>query len=303
MMRRATSDECAALLREQMRGACHRRPGAGVNRRGGFRGIGGGAASAVASLESLITAKLVAVSVAVPCIFLPRLDTITDAGGGRVSAWANLGTGPDATQGTAGARPLYGATAVGGAPGLTFDGGDVLSTTAVDLSAYSRAFVMQLFVDSNTTLATVSNLGTAVQSNGAITTEINRTAAGRILGRHGTDGTNALTVETADGFPMTTAAVVTVTVDRTLGSQRARIRHAGVDVSTTFGENTPSSNFFSATGTLNIGARAGGSVGMTGAIAPVIVGACTVAFSGAVLTAIADVEDLLLAAMAAGSYA
>jgi len=64
-----------------------------------------------------------------------------DLAAGAVAAWPCAVTGVQATQGTAGARPTQSATAFGGRPGLTFDGGDGLTTPPVATLAQPYAAV------------------------------------------------------------------------------------------------------------------------------------------------------------------
>jgi hypothetical protein len=68
-----------------------------------------------------------------------------DLAAGAVAAWPCAVTGVQATQATAGARPTQSATALNSRPGLTFDGGDRLSTPAFasDLAQpYSAVFAL-----------------------------------------------------------------------------------------------------------------------------------------------------------------
>lgn len=68
--------------------------------------------------------------------------TITDAGSGAVSAWADKSSsGFNLSQGTAAARPTTGINTQNGRNVLTFDGGDVLSGLAAISTSNATAFV------------------------------------------------------------------------------------------------------------------------------------------------------------------
>jgi hypothetical protein len=84
--------------------------------------------------------------------------TITDAGSGAVSAWADKSaSGWNVTQATSAARPTTGTTTINGRNALTFDGGDVLAMSGSSLA------------NANVTTFAVFRENSAVNFSGVIT--------------------------------------------------------------------------------------------------------------------------------------
>jgi hypothetical protein len=125
--------------------AAHRRPGFGVGRRRGFRGIGGPAVPSVPAYVPTDDADLV--------LWLDAELSARTESGGVVDQWDDLsGNGYHATS-TLTARPAYNATGIGGAyPALIFDGSnDKLLTPALAAMAGAMgASVYVVAIDSST---------------------------------------------------------------------------------------------------------------------------------------------------------
>ena len=285
MIHRPTARESAMLLRER---TCSRRPGVGIGRRHGFRGVGGGggAAAPEPSLEEQIIAEFTAVSWTVPALFLARAEDVT-LSSGRVTTWANLGTGSDATQGTDGARPTWNATGLNSLPTLTFDGGDTLATGTYDLTGPAQAVIV-LFRDTAAGAMTVLDYG-----NVSFVVRTNLVASG-LRAQGNVSGNNI--VDSAGSFPMTDPAVVTATFDTALsgaGVHETEIRHGGANVSNAWAATTDNAETTMTGKSLLIGALTGPVSFLTGAISALVHVSGTGPISGAVLTAIANAEALI----------
>lgn len=263
--------------------------------------VPGGVGAGVDPLETRILAEFSAVSWTVYFLGLAREDAITEVSG-RVSVQADLsGLSNSATQGTSADRPLYDATAVGGGPGITYGGGDHLSTAALDLSAHQAAAQIVTAQDATTaasfmtmfgaTEATVGMMG--LRCNTPVTDAVRFVATGDVgIVRAGSLGS----------YPLTAAGVVTGTVDFGLSTNEPEIRHDGSNVSSSR-TNANNTGTLGAAHDFTMGARNDGAAPYAGSLGACILAAGSGPISGAVLTAIANVEQLLADALAAGSYA
>lgn len=211
-----------------------------------------------------------------------KVETLLDRSGGDKHA----------TQATGTARPTYSATAINGLPGITLDGGDYLVTPDIDLSGATAAVLMILMSDADTAGKIPVEWGTtgSVSTAGGIAIITNDGGAGG-LSAYGRRNSAASSARSAASYPMTSPAVVTATWDLALASDETEIRHGGVNVTLTrpgSGNNTGTLG----SAKLSIGARDGGTSGMTGAIGAVILAAGETAIP---VSTVAYVEAMLAA--------
>jgi hypothetical protein len=259
------------------------------------RGFGAAPAAAAPTLADLIiaatptaTKRIIRLSPA-PGTGLTAADCYT-LDGSACASWLDLG--PDALhadQGTAGARPTYSATAIGSLPGLTVDGGDVLATSAYDLSAAQSVAWVTIFVDSSAGVQIVKERSTNAGG----------TAGGLLLTTNETAGTlRFLTTQSAGNNTVNSTAqdmssphLVTCTVDQA-ATPETQIRIDGANASDGRPAGLNNSGGFGASLAQYVGARTGPAFGTTGAIAADV----ELAWAGALpLAEVEAVETLLLA--------
>lgn len=90
-------------------------------------------------------------------------STITDAGAGAVSAWADKsGNAHNVAQGTGAARPTTGTVTIGGRNAVSFDGGDLLTNTSPFIDALTNHTIFLAC-----TLTTALGTGVVLMSEGA----------------------------------------------------------------------------------------------------------------------------------------
>lgn len=246
-------------------------------------------------LAAAIAAKFTAESWTALGIFLVRRTAIDlSLVATAVETWINHGTGSDATEASGTERPTYSATALNSLPGLTFDGGDHLETSAIDGSTYTAAALMCLFSDSDTAQRYQAGWGdfgaTGATAKITLTTNAGSAATLECVGRHTAAFSQA---RSAASFAMSTPAVVTGTYDTALATNETTIRHAGVDVTNTRPSNSNTSGNF-----CNELVRIGGKVGaspapFTGAMSACVLAAGT---SAVPTSTLAEVEAMLAAA-------
>lgn len=227
-------------------------------------------------------------------VFLARDSSDYTLVSGGLATWVNHGTGADATQGVAAARPTYSATAINGRPGFTADGGDSVVALALDSGAATAYAMIALFQDTDTANRFVVGYGPVTDRCMLLNT--NAGAAGTLdIFADGFAGAGSLITRASSNtsYPMTLPAVVTGLWDVGLSTDETSIRHAGVDVTDSRPNN---SNNTTGVGVqdLTLFARAAGG-GMTGAMAAVVLLSGTGPISGATLTGIATIESLLAA--------
>ena len=242
-------------------------------------------------LAAQIIAQFGAASWVTPFIGLLRKSSdVSLVGSAIASLLDRSGNGKHATQATSTARPTYSATAINSRPGMTLDSGDLLVTPSIDLSPYTAAALMVLCQDTDTAARVIAEFSPNAASNvGGFYLTSNEVAGTlRFLANGGALSSAQSTAET-----MASPKVVTGTIDLALAANEAEIRVAGANATA----SRPHAGNGSALGnySLNIGARSGPTSGMTGAIGAVVLAAGTGPISGAVLTAIANVEALLAA--------
>lgn len=242
-------------------------------------------------LADQIIAEYAAVSWAPQVIGLIRRPSDLSLVGSAVATLVDhSGNAKHATQATGTSRPTYSATAINSRPGMTLDGGDVLVTPSINLSAYTAAALSLVFLDTDTAARVVAEFSPNAASNVGGFYLTNNEVAGtlRFLANGGALSSAQSTAET-----MASPKVVTGTIDLALAANEAEIRVAGANATA----SRPHAGNGSALGnySLYIGARSGPASGMTGAIGAVVLAAGTGPISGGVLTAIANVEALLAA--------
>lgn len=249
-----------------------------------------------AALEDAITILYTAASWVAVQIFLARADALTDAGGGKVSVWANLGTLSDGTQGVDASRPVYSATGLDGAPGLGFAGTQLLQTDVFDLSAYTAA-AWTVFADPTAgalgyMVGTDPGAGTiGLLSDNSTNNRFVTEAAGNVGGAR---------AATSNGSFVSTAVSRTATIDFALSTNEAEIRINGANATAARPQNNNNSSTLSATRAPVLGARGDGTTGFTGSIGAVVLAVGTTAVP---VSTVALVEGLLAKAHAEGSYA
>jgi hypothetical protein len=200
----------------------------------------------------------------VPFLYLARADLVDAA---SVGTWTNLGTGPNATQGTGAQKPTFNASVLNGGPALSFDGGDILSTTSIDLSAYTAVACLVVMQDSDTSNSQVCEFTGDVNAvDGGFVLAVNNGATDDLMFGQGIP---LGFVRSAASFPMTSPAVVTGTADRTLASNENTIRHNGVDVSSAHTSSNTSGGY--ANSNLFIGARTGLVNTLTGDLGALVI--------------------------------
>jgi hypothetical protein len=244
------------------------------------------------SLEAQILALLgVGAGGGVQMLYHPLSATGYTLSGTAVTSYHDLsGLGRHATQSTGTMQPAYGATAINGRPGITFDGGDVLTTSAVNLTGFERAMLTMVFVDTNTTLYQAGGFGETTSAGCLV--QRHSEANGRLAAMSRSATTSGET-RSAASFLMASAGVVTATADYTLTTQATRIRHNGTDVSDSFASDADLSGSTVGNLALMIGNRAAADLGITGSIGAVVMAAwpTATAFPTAAITA---VEQLLM---------
>lgn len=227
-------------------------------------------------------------------VFLTRDTRDYTLIGGGLATWINHGTGADATQGNAAARPTFSATAINGLPGFTADGGDSVVAPSINSGASTAHAMIALFSDTDTANRFVAAYGPILDTTMILNT--NAGVAGTLdLFADGFPGAPSLITRarSAASYPMTVPAVVTGLWDAGLTTNETSIRHAGIDVTDSRPNN---SNNTAGVGTqdLTIFARAEGG-GMTGAMSAFVLLSGTGPITGATLTGIATIESLLAA--------
>jgi hypothetical protein len=264
-----------------MAGSLARRLG-GPGTRRGIRGAGGGARTLDALVRNVYGSAL-------QLLLLARLSDLALVGG-KADTWADTsGNGRNATQAADAQRLTYSATGLNSRPALTAAGGQVMSTAAIDLSAFTAIAIHVIFSDSITSNAIVlersaDGAGTA----GGFLLVVNNGSAGEL--RFVSCGNvGATTAAATVGVSMASPAIVTGTCDFALGTNEAELRHAEANVTATRPSNSNNTSNWG-NHAIHIGARAGVVAPMTGAIAAVAVAAWATAVP---LAQVQAVEDLL----------
>ncbi|MGE0402861.1 MAG: hypothetical protein AB7T06_39515 [Kofleriaceae bacterium] len=219
--------------------------------------------------------------------------------GSAAETWINHGTGGSGTQATGTARPTFSATAIGGKPGLTFDGGDYFVTPAIDSGVATAYAMIARFADAATAAAFIAEYGD-LGADRTLTLNTNAGSAGTLdIYADGTagGGATASRARSAASFAMGTPAVVTGTWDSALSTNETEIRHAGVNVTSTRPNNANSAGGLGSQSVI-IGARKGPANHFVGAMNVLVILAHTGSWSGAQLTALAEIEAAI-----AGAYA
>lgn len=269
-----------------------RRGGAGLTRRG-F----GPRAPAGALSPADLAAQIIAVAAAegITAIGWPIRgeSDVTLVSVTHVAAVLHRGAGgSDAAQSADAARPTYSATAVNGLPGMTLDGGDALVTGAIDSGAATAYALLVLMSDSDTAARFPMSFGD-ITSGAGLAVKTNNAAGG--IGAQALAGGATSRAESAASYPLASPALITATLDTGLSVDCTEIRHNGVNVTSTRPVNgNPTGSIGSAVAT--IGARQGPANNITGAIGDAWLLWHSGAWSGAKLTALAEIEALILAA-------
>lgn len=233
---------------------------------------------------------------ALQLLLLARIDDVALVGG-KVATWADRsGNARDATQGTDAARPTYSATGLNSRPGLTLDGGDIISTGAFDLTAYNALAVHIIFQDSIAGNAIVMERSAdGATTNGGFYIVVNNGGVGE-LKFLATGNVGASSAETTVGVSMATPAIVTGTTDFAPATNESILRHAKADVTATRGSNSNNSSVLATANfgnhAIHIGARTGGVAPVTGVVAAVAVAAWS---TGVNLAQVQAAESLLAA--------
>jgi hypothetical protein len=238
-------------------------------------------------IAAAIIAAYASVDWVVPDLFLTRASDVSLVSG-AVETWANNGLAADATQGTSTARPGYSASALNSRPGLTFDGADMLSRAAYDMSAYTALVHHVIFVANSvqTAITLERSVNSGTQDGGTAVTLFGASSLVRASGRG--NGVSVLADSTAE--QMLSPHVISSTYNQALAANEIRIRRDGTDVtSAPSGGNTSGGLGNHA---LFIGARSGISTALNGTIAAVITACGTTAIP---LAAVASVEAQLKA--------
>jgi len=240
-------------------------------------------------LESQIIAEFTAAGWTTYGLFLARgLDDFTLVSG-DVSVWVNYGTGGNALQGTAGARPTWQATGLNSKGTFDYDGGDTLATANINIAGDSQTatVLMALFEDDDSAATRwVAEYGAIAGGRSGTGIEtITDTLAGINFSTGGTASA------TSGAVSMATPNVVSATWDSALAASEATIRHAGADVTSTRLDNNLSAHML-ATEPLMIGGRYNASSRTNGRISAVVLAAGATAIP---LTQVANVEALILA--------
>jgi len=228
-------------------------------------------------------------------VFLARDASDYTLVSGNLATWVNHGTGADATQGVAAARPTYSATAVNGRPGFTADGGDSVVALALDSGAATAYAMIALFQDTDTAARFVAGYGQLADACMLLNTNPTGAVGAIDVLADGTSGGSSTTsrARSDTSYPMAVPAVVTGLWDAGLSTDETSIRHAGVDVTDSRPNNSDNPGGLGVQD-LTLFARAGGN-NMTGALAAFVLLSGTGPISGATLTGIATIESLLAA--------
>lgn len=193
-----------------------------------------------------------------------RADTQLD---GAVTSWAGM-KGNALVQNTAAQKPTRSATAINGRPGVSFDGGDILSV-ALNLSSYSAVRVVAALLDTSADVRIVLEYRATVASDGAFAALVNDTLAGTLcLAARGT--TDIGETRSDDTHALATAKVVTWCPDTSLANGSRFIRENGTALSLTdMATGCGAGNF--ANDTLYVGARSGLTLPWTGVIGALVI--------------------------------
>jgi hypothetical protein len=228
-------------------------------------------------------------------VLLSRLDDVDLVSGGVATWFDRSGHARNATQGTSTARPTYSA-GLNGRPTLSFDGGDMLVTAAIDLSAFNALACIALFQDSITGNAHVVEFSVGADTTaGGFVLAANNGSANQLGFLHRGNVGNDL-VRSAASYNMTTPGVVTGTGDMSLGAgAEVEIRHQGATVSNTRALTANNTTTYG-THALHIGARSGVSLALTGQISAIVIAAWSGGLTAGRLAQVAAVEALLRAA-------
>lgn len=264
--------------------------------RGAGRGRSYHKTGCVESLAGQVQAAALADGWSVPCMFAADASLVTEAFG-NVSVWQSSIGGVVANQTTPSARPEFGATALGGAPGISFDNatGDeelVVSSLSIGTGKNTMVGIVLMVNDGMGNGATVCTYGAGGDVDGfemifATSSQLQVRArpagSGRSWARSGT-GTWFSTRENYRG-----------TFDGNLTTEETATYAAGVDETSTWPQNgnstvdMPNSLDFTIGGyraNLTIGAL----VLLVGDTSPIPT------------TGITEIESLLIAAANAGSF-
>lgn len=230
----------------------------------------------------------------VPCLFLARASDVTLVST-KVSAWTNHGTGSNATQGTDANRPTWNASGLNSKPALDFTATHILSTGTLTLSSFESMALLIVMEDSDSTAKVPLETGpTAGSTQGTMAIATNISSAGNLDCYNNATGAG-LSRAQVGSTPLTTASMVTGTADRTLSTNETEIRVDNANVTATRPANVNSTTTTFADEELNIGARTGPSVGMTGSVAAVAVVGKAGGLDAAALSAISAAEVILMA--------
>lgn len=237
------------------------------------RGIRGTSASRPTLAQRIIDTQGVGAGGGAQALFIAEPQYLT-LSSGKVTTWTDATLlGRDATQGTDANRFTYNATGLNGKPSVTAAGTHVMSTAAINLTSFESIAITLVFLDTNTTIYVAADFADA--ANG-MCRHLHSEAAGR-LAASGRAAAGITETRSAGSFTMATAGVVTATVDYTLSTQSTRIRHNGIDVSTTFVNDVDVSGQAVANGILRIGNRMAADLGLSGELAACLVSCWTTA--------------------------
>jgi hypothetical protein len=248
------------------------------------RGAGGGRPDPVSQILSAYAGA----GWAVPFLFLARASDVSLVSG-AVETWVNKGTAGNATQGTGTARPAYSESSFNSRPGLTFDTGDLLATSAVNLAAFTALVQHVVFLDTAAGISIViERSASAGGTDGGTYFTVNEVAGTvRMLGRG--NALNSIVDSSAE--TMAAGHVITGSYDQALATNETEIRRDGVNFTNARTSNNNTSGGLG-NHALFIGARSGIALGLAGTIAAVVIAVGTTAVP---LAAVAAAEAALRA--------